>query len=117
MITVYLLPVETLNGCDVVAGAEHIHDAVLECTENPNVRKLIMDTTLDEEIALSDVALNVYLPDSEELAIYNAREIAPPPDADALRAAELLAMSPPVITLPEIWELLRIFGRRLGYDF
>lgn len=33
------------------------------------------------------------------------------------RAQEILASSPDVITQPEIWELLRIFGRRLGYDF
>jgi len=36
---------------------------------------------------------------------------------DYERAMALLATSPQVITQPEIWELLRIFGRRLGYDF
>ena len=32
-----------------------------------------------------------------------------------LQVTELLATSPSVITMPEIWELLRIFGRQLGY--
>lgn len=36
---------------------------------------------------------------------------------DIARAQEILAKSPDVITQPEIWELLRIFARRLGYDF
>ena len=39
-----------------------------------------------------------------------------PPDPDYLRACELLATSPKVITMPEIWELLRIFGRKLGFE-
>lgn len=34
---------------------------------------------------------------------------------DEARAAELLATSPAVITQPEMWELLRIYGRRLGF--
>lgn len=38
-------------------------------------------------------------------------------DPDTLRAEELLQSSPNVITMPEMWELFRIFGRRLGYHF
>lgn len=38
-------------------------------------------------------------------------------DADYLRAQELLASSPQVITQPEMWELMRIIGRKLGYHF
>ncbi|GAH87660.1 unnamed protein product, partial [marine sediment metagenome] len=34
---------------------------------------------------------------------------------DAVRAAELLATSAAVITMPEVWELLRIYGRKLGF--
>lgn len=34
---------------------------------------------------------------------------------DYIRASELLATSPDVIKMPEVWELLRIFGRKLGY--
>ncbi len=33
---------------------------------------------------------------------------------DIARAQVLLANSPDVITQPEMWELLRIFGHRLG---
>ena len=35
-------------------------------------------------------------------------------DPDRVRAAELLLTSPDVITMPEMWELLRIFGRFHG---
>lgn len=41
-------------------------------------------------------------------------EIAMLPDPDIERVKELLATSPAAITMPEIWELMRIFGRRLG---
>lgn len=41
-------------------------------------------------------------------------EIASIPNPDDARAAELLATSPAVITQLEMWELMRIFGRRLG---
>ncbi|MBA7652320.1 hypothetical protein ES703_60150 [subsurface metagenome] len=117
MITVYLLPVQTINGVDVVAGIEHIHDALLECTEQPDVRKLIMDTNQDEYNHLYPLAIEAYDATQEEIDRYNSRETEPPPDADTLRAQELLASSPAVITQPQMWELLRIFGRRLGYDF
>lgn len=33
---------------------------------------------------------------------------------DQVRAQELLATSPSAITMPDIWELLRIIGRREG---
>lgn len=37
-----------------------------------------------------------------------------PPDPDRVRAQELLSNSPDVITQPEMWELMRIFGRLHG---
>lgn len=37
------------------------------------------------------------------------------PDPELDRINELLEQSPAVITMPEVWELLRIIGRRLGY--
>ena len=117
MIRVYFLPVETIDGTEQVAGIEFMHDALLECTEDPQVRCLIQNTTQDEHDGLVAVALTWREPEAIELAQFNAREIEPPPSADTLRAQELLASSPDVITQPEQWELLRIFGRRLGYDF
>lgn len=38
-----------------------------------------------------------------------------PPDSDYVRACELLANPPTAISQPEMWELMRIFGRKLGY--
>lgn len=49
-----------------------------------------------------------------ETRLATADEIATMPDPDEARAQELLATSPNIITQPEIWELLRIIGRRLG---
>lgn len=36
-------------------------------------------------------------------------------EPDYSRACELLTSSPSVITQPEMWELMRIFGRHMGY--
>lgn len=36
-------------------------------------------------------------------------------EEDERRALEILATSPTAITMPEMWELLRIFGRQFGY--
>lgn len=37
------------------------------------------------------------------------------PDPDLDRIRELLATSPAVISMPEIWELLRLFAKKQGY--
>jgi len=37
------------------------------------------------------------------------------PDPELDRIAELLEQSPAAITMPEIWELLRLICHRLGY--
>ncbi len=37
------------------------------------------------------------------------------PDPEADRVLELLANSPAVITMPEIWEVLRLMATRMGY--
>lgn len=36
-------------------------------------------------------------------------------EADEARATEILATSPSAITMPEIWQLLRILARRAGF--
>jgi len=66
MIKVYYLPVERIDNTDVVKGSEYIHNAVLGTTERPSVRKLIMDTTVNEDEALSAVALEVRTPTGYE---------------------------------------------------
>ncbi|KKK94241.1 hypothetical protein LCGC14_2684850 [marine sediment metagenome] len=113
MIKVYILPVTRQGNRDTVARAEYIHDAVLRY--DVGTATLIQDTSPEEDSALAAIALQVRGPSPSELEAFLARPMPPPPTADELRARELLANSPDVITLPEIWETLRIFGRRLGY--
>lgn len=115
MLRVYYLPVETVDSTEQVRGIDLIHDALLECTEQPDVRKLVMDTNTAEHDQLAGVALSVVPPTQEETEQFCARELPPEQDPDALRTTELLATSAAVITQPEIWELLRIIGRRLGW--
>ena len=111
------MPVGTTDNTETVAGLAIIHDALLECTDQPDTRKLIMDTTELEHLALSTVAVEVRDATADEIDQYSAQVVITPPDPDTLRAAELLTNSLDVITQPEICELLRIIGRRLGYDF
>jgi len=114
MIRVYFLPVVTFDGIEQVAGIEYIHDALLECTEDPLERKLIMDTTIEEDAWLSGFSTEAYDAAQEEIDLYHAQVVIIPPDPDIVRAEELLATSPGAITMPEMWELMRIFGRLLG---
>lgn len=117
MIRVYYLEAITENDVNSVKGIDLIHDAILQVTEEPGVRLLIMDTTSEEHDALQAVALQVHNPTPTELELYNATVKVFEKDLDTLRAEELLELSPAVITQPEIWELLRIYGRHLGYSF
>jgi hypothetical protein len=71
MIKVYLLPTETKNNIERVKGNEHIHDALLETTETPNVRKLVMDTGPDEDITLSALALETRAATLDEIKRLN----------------------------------------------
>lgn len=115
MLRVYYLPVEPTAEGEQVLGVTLIHHGILECTEEPDVRKLIMDTTPDEHYYLEDMSVLVRDPTQDEIDRFNDRPVEPPPDADTVRAREILATSPDAISMPEIWELLRIIGRRLGY--
>lgn len=67
MIKVYYLPVIKEGTREVVAGIESIHNALLETTENPEVRKVIQDTTAEEDVNLTAVALQVRDPLQEEI--------------------------------------------------
>jgi len=71
MIKIYLLPVERIDNTDKIKGEEYIHHAIVECTEDPNIRKLIMDTTPDEDTALSALAIEVRDPTPDEIASFN----------------------------------------------
>ncbi|MBA7573639.1 hypothetical protein ES708_15437 [subsurface metagenome] len=74
------------------------------------------DTELKARKAELEAKETITLKESAELAELESMFPSPPlPDPDYDRACELLATSPQVITQPEIWELLRIFGRKLGY--
>ena len=115
MIRVYLLPVMELDGTEQVAGSEIIHDALLLTTENPDLRKLIMNTTAEEHTALWTLAIDVPEPTQEDIDTFNSQVEILPPDPDTIRAQEILQTSPDAIPDPEKCELLRIYGRRLGY--
>lgn len=117
MIRVYFLPVETIDGTDIVAGIEWMHDALLECTEEPNVRKLIMDCTLEERDIFHPLAIEARDPSQEEIDRYNAQVIPFVPDPDTIRAEEILHNPTLPIPAPDLADLVRIFGRRLGYRF
>lgn len=116
MIKIYFLPLLTIDGTEYVSGIEYIHDAILECTEDPNERKLIMNVTIEEDAWLEGFSLESYGANQEEIDLYNAQVVITPPDPDIERAEELLGTSPAVITMPEIWELLRIFGSWHGLN-
>lgn len=115
MIRVYILPVIIEAGTEKVLGSEFIHDAVLLGMPDPTQRKLIMDTTTTEHIDLSAIALDLPTPTQADIDLYGETVEVLPPDPDTIRAEELLATSASVISMPEMWELVRIFGRRLGY--
>jgi len=114
MIRCYFLLVETIDGAEQVDGMEFIHDALLETTAEPNIRMLIQNTTQEEDDELCSVAITDRDATQQEIDRYNSQVIIVPPDPDITRAQELLATSPQAITMPEMWELMRIFGRRLG---
>jgi len=114
MIRVYYLPLLIIDGTEQVAGIQWIHDALLEDCESPTIMKLTQDTTSEEDDALIALAYSHHHATQEEIDRYHAQVIIIPPDPDISRAAALLSTSPEAITQPEIWELLRIFGRLLG---
>lgn len=111
---VYFLPVDLVDGTHQVVGVEFIHDALLEGTEVPDIMKLIQDTTDAEHAGLVASGAVPAEATQEDIDRYYAQVVIMPPDPDIVRAQELLGTSPAVITQVEIWELMRIFGRRLG---
>ena len=80
MIKVYYLPVTKEGNRELLAGSENIHNALLETTENPEVRKVIQDTTAAEDVNLTAVALEVREPTQDEIDGFNqlAVELEPP---------------------------------------
>jgi len=74
------------------------------------------EAIVELDIDVPELSLQAYLYDEATQSLISNPSYSPP-DGDIARAEELLASSPQVITQPEIWELLRIFGRRLGYRF
>ena len=115
MLRAYYLPVEPTPEGEQVLGVSLIHEAILEGTEEPGVRKLLMDTTPDEHDQLEDMAVLVRDPTQDEIDQFNARGVEPPPDAELVRIRELLGSSPDVISMPEVWELFRLISKRLDF--
>lgn len=115
MIKIYILPVERIDNTDTVKGIEYIHDSLL--TYGAGKATLIQDTTPEEDTALSALAIEVREPTIEELAAFEALPPTLLPDPDYIRVCEILATSSESISQPEIWELLRLIGKKLGYKF
>lgn len=115
MIRTYFLQVILIDGGETVRGADIIHHALLETTANSFTRLLIMDTTPEEHTLLIALADSFRDASPQEIEQYTAQVFIIPPDPDTIRAQEILATSPAAITMPELWELLRIYGRRLGF--
>jgi len=116
MFYVYLLPVIIVDGAEQVAGIDLIHHALLQATDLPYVRRLIQDVTPEEHVGLSLECLSSRDPTTAEIFQYHEMVVIIPPNPDIIRARELLENSPDVITQPEMWELMRIFGRLHGID-
>lgn len=114
MLTVYFLPVETLDGTHQVAGISLIHDAILQTTEDPGIQKLLMDTTLDEHADLITLALNWREATPQETDFFHQTVIPFIPNPDIIRAREILASHPGTIEPPELTELIRILTRLQG---
>ncbi|MBA7568523.1 hypothetical protein ES708_10252 [subsurface metagenome] len=58
---------------------------------------------------------DAYLVDDVNFTLVFDPDYSPYVDPDTIRAQELLDTSPDAITAPKMWELMRIFGRRLGF--
>lgn len=74
------------------------------------------EAMVELDIDIPDLPLEAWLYDEASNNLLPNPSYSPP-NGDTARAEELLANPHAVITQPEMWELMRIFGRRLGYDF
>lgn len=115
MLRVYELLVEVVNGQEVIDGLQFCREGVLICTIMPTVKYLIQDTTQAEHTGLVDVCIGWHNPSPDEWLMYDVLHITPVTDPDYERAKQLLATSPAVITMPQVWELLRILGKKHGF--
>lgn len=116
MVRIYYLETEIIDNAEVVKGIEYIHGGVLGV--EGILRKLTQDTTEDEHNGLAAIAVSWREATADEilqLEAIIAMTYQPLPDPDYDKACGLLARSPPAITMVEAWELLRLFGKRLGY--
>lgn len=68
MLKVYYLPVELVRGVERIKGAEFISQAIVECTEEPGVRKVI----INQNPNLARLALKVEEPTPEDIAAFKS---------------------------------------------
>lgn len=113
-LNVYFLPWSGNDFTNVILKEQLIHHAIVLPTDDIDIRKVIMNTNALTHDRLCFVAHSWRLPTTEERDEYASAAIFPPQDPDLLICEELLGQSSEAITQPEIWQLLRIFGRRLG---
>jgi len=114
MIRVYYLPVSTVDNTAIVSGLDLIHDAILLCTADPLVRKLIMNTTATDHEALISLAESHREPTQAELDLFNSLPPIPPPNPDKLRLQEIVDNPTEAIPQTEVWEAIRILTKLQG---
>jgi len=117
MIRTYFLPVYVQDETEKITGSDYLHDCLIETTDLPMVRRVIMDTTDPEHALLAGLALDWHLATVEEAFRYQSIVTPLPPDPDYDTVCEILKNSPVPIPAPELAILLRIVCKRLGYDF
>lgn len=90
MLKVYYLKTEVRDNIEYIKGEQHIHRAILEV--EGNLRKLIQDTTPEEDSALTALASKVREPTTEEKSRFQAflLELPSEPARDLIKEIDAL---------------------------
>lgn len=117
MIIVYFLPVITVYDTEQVVGLEFIHDAILESTVEPDIRRLIMDTTDAEHDGLLAAGAVSEAASQKDIERWLTEVTITPPDPDIEALLAIIANPPTSITMPEIWAAIRILSKLHGITY
>ena len=92
MLKVYYLKTEVTDGTEYVKGHQFVHHAIVEV--EGNLRKLIQDTTPEEDSALTALASKVREPTTEEKSRFQAflLELPSEPARDLIKEIDALRL-------------------------